>query len=363
MISMENPENLKCNNCKKEWKPDDTDINKNGEVYKTCKYCREETKEYYKNNKEKIAENPKCDRCKKEWKPDDTDIKKSGKVYKSCKDCREQKKEYRKNNKEQMAEYNKKYRENNKEKIAEYYKERYENNKEQIAEYNKNYSKNNKEKRAEYNKERYENNKEKEREKAKEYSKNNKEKRAEYNKEYDKKNKEKKAERGKEYRKNNKEKIAERLKEYCEISKCEHNKIRGVCKICNLNRYLVNLNRTNIKRVLKSSSQNKTKSSIKYLGCDVEYFRDYFKKKMDLWNENKEIKMNWGNIHIDHIKPISVFNLDEEDELNKCCNYTNFQPLLATDNLRKNNKWTDEDEVYWNENIKGKEHFGIYMPV
>jgi len=82
---------------------------------------------------------------------------------------------------------------------------------------------------------------------------------------------------------------------------------------------------------------------------------------MDLWNENNEIKMNWDNIHLDHIKPVSVFNLDEEYELNNCCNYTNFQPLLIEDNLRKKNKWTDEDDVYWNENIKGKEHFEIYI--
>jgi len=259
-------------------------------------------------------ENPKCNYCKKEWKPDETDINKNGKVYKFCKDCREQKKEYRKNNKGKKAKKDKEYKEKNKEKYTEY-------------------RKNNKEKHAEY---------------MKEYNKNNKKQRAEYNKKY---------------RENNKKKIAEYFKEYYENSKCEHNKIRGVCKICNLSLYLVNLQRSNIWRCLKSSSINKTKSSIEYLGCDVEYFIDYFKKKMDLWNENNEIKMNWENIHIDHIKPVSVFNLDEEDELNKCCNYTNFQPLLAIDNIIKSNKWTDEDEVYWNENIKGKEYFGIYMPV
>ena len=259
-------------------------------------------------------ENPKCNRCKKEWKPDETDIKKNGDVNKTCKNCRE----YYENNKEK----NKKQRKENK-------KERYKKNKEKLVEYNK---------------ERYE---------------NNKEKKAEYNKEYHKNNKEQRAE----YRENNKEKLKEQRAEYRENSKCEHNKIYGYCEICNLSLYLVNLNRCAVRRCLKLSSQNKTKSSINYMGCDVEYFRDYFKKKMDLWNENKEIKMNWNNIHLDHIKPVSVFNLDDEDELNKCCNYTNFQPLLATDNLNKHNKWTDEDEVYWNENIKGKEHFGIYMPV
>ena len=212
----------------------------------------------------------------------------------------------------------------------------------------KEYRKNNKEKIAEKAKEYYENNKDKLAEKGKEYRENNKEQFAEYNKEY---------------RRENPELVKKARIKYIEKTKCEHNKRRGICKICNLNLYLVNLNRKNIYRILKSSSQNKTKSSIKYMGCDVEYFIEYFKKKMDLWNEKNDIKMNWDNIHIDHIKPVSVFNLDDEDELNKCCNYTNFQPLLIEDNLTKNNKWTNEDDIYWNENIINKEHFGIYLSV
>jgi len=116
-----------------------------------------------------------------------------------------------------------------------------------------------------------------------------------------------------------------------------------------------------MRRCLKLSSQNKTKSSIEYLGCDVDYFKDYIQKKMDIYNETTEVKMNWDNIHLDHIKPVSVFNLDDEDEFLDCCNYTNFQPLLAEDNLSKNDKWTDEDEAYWNDNIKGNEYLNIYL--
>ena len=51
-----------------------------------------------------------------------------------------------------------------------------------------------------------------------------------------------------------------------------------------------------------------------------------------------DILMTWDNIHIDHIKPISVFNLDDEEEFLDCCHYTNLQPLLAVDNLEKFNK-------------------------
>jgi 5-methylcytosine-specific restriction endonuclease McrA len=76
--------------------------------------------------------------------------------------------------------------------------------------------------------------------------------------------------------------------------------------------------------------------------------------------------MDFTNIHIDHIKPISRFNFTDEgdgaEELLDCCNYTNLQPLLMIDNLSKNNKWTDENELYWNENIKGNSEYNkVYL--
>ena len=53
--------------------------------------------------------------------------------------------------------------------------------------------------------------------------------------------------------------------------------------------------------------------------------------------------MNWGNYgkcgwHLDHVKPLSLFNLEDREEFLKACHYSNYQPLWAKDNLRKNNK-------------------------
>lgn len=50
--------------------------------------------------------------------------------------------------------------------------------------------------------------------------------------------------------------------------------------------------------------------------------------------------MNWGNYgewHIDHIKPLSSARCKEE--LIKLCHYTNLQPLWASDNLSKGSKY------------------------
>ena len=72
--------------------------------------------------------------------------------------------------------------------------------------------------------------------------------------------------------------------------------------------------------------------------------------------------MTWDNIHLDHIKPVSKFNLNDHEEFLQCCNYTNFQPLLSEDNLSKSDKWSDEDNKFWLENIQGKEYRNIYLP-
>mgnify|MGYP007037379775 CR=1 FL=1 len=42
---------------------------------------------------------------------------------------------------------------------------------------------------------------------------------------------------------------------------------------------------------------------------------------------------------IDHIKLCSSFNLLDNSEQEKCFHYTNLQPLWATDNKKKGNKY------------------------
>ena len=54
--------------------------------------------------------------------------------------------------------------------------------------------------------------------------------------------------------------------------------------------------------------------------------------------------MSWDNYgrtgwHIDHIIPLSKFDLTDREQFLKACHYTNLQPLWAKDNLIKGNKF------------------------
>lgn len=75
-------------------------------------------------------------------------------------------------------------------------------------------------------------------------------------------------------------------------------------------------------------------SSVKDLGCTVEYCKQYLESKFEpgmTWD-------NWTNNgwHIDHIVPLS--SADTEEKLIELCHYTNLQPLWAKDNISKGNK-------------------------
>lgn len=69
------------------------------------------------------------------------------------------------------------------------------------------------------------------------------------------------------------------------------------------------------------------------LGCSIVELRQYLESK---WQPG----MSWENYgangwHIDHIIPLSWFNLMDSNQIQIAINYTNLQPLWAADNLRK----------------------------
>ena len=46
-------------------------------------------------------------------------------------------------------------------------------------------------------------------------------------------------------------------------------------------------------------------------------------------------EMTWKSVHLDHVQPLSNFDLTDPEQLKKAVHYTNIQPLLKSDNLKK----------------------------
>ncbi len=155
-----------------------------------------------------------------------------------------------------------------------------------------------------------------------------------YNKELYQSTKEEKLAYGKEYRQKNKIKKSVYLKKYYQVHKKEilvrelnRRKVDVQCRLgCLL--------RSRINDVLRGKS--KSLSTMKLLGCSLEYLKVYFESKFQdgmTW----ENRGRWG-WHIDHLTPCVSFDLTKPEEQRQCFHYTNLQPLWAKDNLIKGSK-------------------------
>lgn len=93
--------------------------------------------------------------------------------------------------------------------------------------------------------------------------------------------------------------------------------------------------KTALKEQLKHEHDIKLVTTNKLLGCSIRdliiYLEAQFQSGMTWENNTRD---GW---HMDHIKPLSSFDLSDPEQLKKACHYTNLQPLWAKDNLIKNN--------------------------
>lgn len=91
-----------------------------------------------------------------------------------------------------------------------------------------------------------------------------------------------------------------------------------------------------VRLYLALKNNQRTGSAIRDLGCSVKELKAHIERQ---FREG----MSWDNWkhdgwHIDHIIPLSSFDLTNREELLKAVNYSNLQPLWAEENFEKSNK-------------------------
>jgi hypothetical protein len=135
-------------------------------------------------------------------------------------------------------------------------------------------------------------------------------------------NQERLSEYSKQYKKQNKEYCSKYHTQYYKKRRSEDSLFKFKSNIRNL-----------ISMSIKKQGFSKKSKTYEYLCCNIDEFKVHIEKQ---FTEG----MNWNNQgewHLDHIKPISLANTEQEViELN---HYTNFQPLWAKDNIKKSNKY------------------------
>jgi len=150
--------------------------------------------------------------------------------------------------------------------------------------------------------------------------------------------------------KKNKEKILKINKNWAKINKEKSNKIKYNWKKRNKEKYLAYAReyaKNKRKNPYYKLSKNMSKAIWECLKNNKKQltwtkFVDYSLEELIIHLEKKfKNNMNWKNYgtywHVDHIKPLSWFNL--ENEFKEAWALSNLQPLEAKINLSKNNKY------------------------
>ena len=134
-----------------------------------------------------------------------------------------------------------------------------------------------------------------------------------------------------------------KLRPYCKACGgsqiCAHNKQRQTCSICDPAGHLAGIVRS---RVYHALQKDKEMSSQEYLGCDIDTFKQHI--------ESQFVEgMTWGNFgsewHIDHKIPLK-YQQDgippTLEEVSKRLYYLNTQPMWASENISKGNRFISE---------------------
>ena len=111
---------------------------------------------------------------------------------------------------------------------------------------------------------------------------------------------------------------------------------------------LINNTRNRIYKCLKGKT--KQSSTKKILGIDIETYKKWIE-----WQITPD--MTWDNIEIDHIRPISSFDISDDEQLIEAFNRRNTQPLLKEIHQKKGIKYNFLD--YRLQFIKSYQFFKI----
>lgn len=91
--------------------------------------------------------------------------------------------------------------------------------------------------------------------------------------------------------------------------------------------------RSMVSSIVRKSTKNPRAKTFELVGCSPEELRKHLESKF-------KDGMSWENYgrhgwHVDHIRPIASFSLEDEQQQRECFNWRNLQPLWASENYKK----------------------------
>ena len=134
----------------------------------------------------------------------------------------------------------------------------------------------------------------------------------------------------KEWRNNNPYKVKQNKKKYIEQNKEKRNIYLKSKRETDVNFRIISNTRSRIHHALNGKSKSSPTKDI--LGIDIDLYRKWIE-----WQMTSD--MTWDNIEIDHIKPICMFDVSDDEQLKEAFSWKNTQPLLKNDHRQKGTKF------------------------
>ena len=218
-------------------------------------------------------------------------------------------------------------------------KEYYHKNKEQIRAWSKAHIEANQERYNASSRDYYHKNKEKCSLACKEYAKKHKKELKQKRAERYKKNKAELAKRVSDRYFANHEENKRKAKEKREANKKLRNAKQKERYESDIQYKLINCIRARIYHAIKSTETFRRSNIKQLIGCSYSVLKAHIEKQF-------EPGMSWNNHslhgwHIDHIKPVNIFDLTDPEQQKLCFHYTNLRPLWATKNLSRPKNGSD----------------------
>lgn len=104
---------------------------------------------------------------------------------------------------------------------------------------------------------------------------------------------------------------------------------------------------SNLRRRLREFIRVKKGKSSSFFGCTPAFLRKHIEQQFERgmsWE-------NYGEWHVDHIRPCASFDLAKLDERRACFHWSNLRPLWAEENITKGAKMIGVNSVHWTDSV------------
>jgi hypothetical protein len=92
--------------------------------------------------------------------------------------------------------------------------------------------------------------------------------------------------------------------------------------------------RTRLRQAIKAQGADKIKVS-RYIGCSNQFLQDWFEFQ---FYDGMTFENHGGCWHIEHVKPIADFDMNNSEDIKECFNWKNLRPYRAEKNQSKGSK-------------------------